>query len=675
MTAGNKGFPMRVRLFGGFDLVSPQGQAVRFSTRKATLVFAALVLAGKKGRTREALAEAFWPDRGGTQARNSLRQALVDIRRVFPSGNRSAILITSDNDNLVLTASNDDVDVWLFDQKTSANDTAALAFAADLYVGDLLGAEPASDGVEWFAPYRMGYRRAALELVERLSLAAPRGGLLEELACERLAERLLKTDPSAEEAHRALIRIYLNRGKANAALRQYLLCQEVLRRDLGVEPEQATRALLSRQIDGTPDQNLAAAYSPAPAVPTQASISVPRRRRDQPSIVVMPFDNLSGEDDGYFVDGVVEEITAALSRVRDFFVIARQSAFVYKGRFIDVREVGEELGVAYVVEGTVRRGGSRLRISVQLVDARSRNQLWSDRYEGDTSELFAFQDRIAAQVAGALHPAVRLAEIEAARSTLPADLDAYDLVMRAFPKLWGQNSESMKEAVAILRQAIVLDPNYGRAHALLAWCLALSAQYLWTDDIAGTIAAALDEVEKATGLIDNDPTALTACGSAASLAGDTEKGLTFIKAALSLDPNNAWAWNRFGWAGIYQNEPEDARARFERAMALSPLDPFAFNMSMGVGATLSLEGRWKEAAEIAKDVVTRHPNVTWAYRMLASWSALADDLATARWAARRFLELQPDFTIARHAALPVSRRLPHLQDVIAGLIRAGVPEK
>ncbi len=664
---------MRVRLFDGFDLVSPQGRAVRFATRKAALVFAALVLAGKKGRTREALAEAFWPDRGEAQARNSLRQALVDIRRVFPSGEGAAIHIAGDNECLVLTASDDDVDVWLFDHKASASDAAALAFAADLYVGDLLGAQPASEGVEWFAPYRMGYRRTALELVERLSLASPRGGSPEELSCERLAERLLKTDPSAEEAHRALIRIYLDRGKANAALRQYLLCQEVLRRDLGVEPEQATRALLSGQIDGTPDQSPVVAQSPAG--PAQASISVPRRRRDQPSIVVMPFDNLSGGDDSYFVDGVVEEITAALSRVRDFFVIARQSAFVFKGRFIDVREVGEELGVAYVVEGTVRRGGSRLRISVQLVDAQSRNQLWSDRYEGDTSELFAFQDRIAAQVAGAIHPAVRLAEIEAARSTPPADLGAYDLVMRAFPKLWGQNSESMNEAVAILRQAIDLDPDYGRAHALLAWCLALSAQYLWTNDTAGTMAVAMDEVGKATGLIENDPTALTACGSAASLAGDIEKGLTFIEAALSLDPNNAWAWNRFGWVGIYQNEPENARARFERAMALSPLDPFAFNMKMGVGATLSLEGRWKEAAEIATDVVTRHPNVTWAYRMLASWAAMADDLATARWAARRFLELQPDFTIARHAALPVSRRLPHLQHVIAGLIRAGIPEK
>ena len=153
---------MRVRLFGGFDLVSPQGQAVRFATRKAALVFAALVLAGKKGRVREALAEAFWPDRGEAQARNSLRQALVDIRRVFPSGEGAAIHIAGDNEYLVLTASDDDVDVWLFDHKASANDAAALAFAADLYVGDLLGAEPASEGVEWFAPY--DWATAALPL-------------------------------------------------------------------------------------------------------------------------------------------------------------------------------------------------------------------------------------------------------------------------------------------------------------------------------------------------------------------------------------------------------------------------------------------------------------------------------------------------------------------------------
>ena len=165
----------------------------------------------------------------------------------------------------------------------------------------------------------------------------------------------------------------------------------------------------------------------------------------------MPFDNLGDASDDYFADGVVEEITSALSRIRDFFVIARQSTFTFKGRFVDVREVGRELGVAYVVEGTVRRGGDRLRISVQLVDAVTRTQLWSDRYEGATTEIFEFQDRIAAQVAGALKPAIRHAEIEAARRKPPTSLKAYDLVMRAFPKLWGHNASAINEAIPILR--------------------------------------------------------------------------------------------------------------------------------------------------------------------------------------------------------------------------------
>ncbi len=163
---------------------------------------------------------------------------------------------------------------------------------------------------------------------------------------------------------------------------------------------------------------------------------------DRPSLVVMPFDNLSGADDAHFVDGVVEEITSALSRVRDFFIIARQSAFAYKGRFVDVREVGKKLAVISVVEGTVRRGQDRVRISVQLVDANSRAQLWSERYEGATTDIFEFQDRIAAQVAGAIHPAARKAEIDLAKRKPPNSLKAYEFVLRAYPNLWSQNQRS-----------------------------------------------------------------------------------------------------------------------------------------------------------------------------------------------------------------------------------------
>jgi TolB-like protein/class 3 adenylate cyclase len=404
-------------------------------------------------------------------------------------------------------------------------------------------------------------------------------------------------------------------------------------------------------------------------------LRVPARDRDQPSVAVMPFDNLSSAEDDYFVDGVVEEITSALSRIRDFFVIARQSTFTYKGRFVDVREVGAELGVSYVVEGTVRRGQDRLRISVQLIDAESRKQLWSERFEGASSEIFDFQDRIAAQVAGAIHPAVRHAEIALAKRKLPKSLKAYDLVMRAYPKLWGQNASAVGEAVATLQEAVAIDPEYGRAHALLAWCHALNVTYLWSPDPARELEDSLADVNRASGLIEDDPTALTACGAVVSLAGDQEKAAALIQSALILDPNNAWAWTRFGWVAIYSDQAESARVRFERAMELSPLDPFVFNMRIGFAASLALAGRLQEAVVIARDVVTKNPHVTWAYRQLAAWAGMNQDLTTARWAARRLLAAQPDFTISKYIAVPALRNVTRYREAIAeGLRAAGIPE-
>ncbi|MDK1492315.1 BTAD domain-containing putative transcriptional regulator [Sinorhizobium sp. 7-81] len=665
---------MRIRLLGDLTVVSPSDEPVKFTTRKTALVFAALVLSGGRGVRRASLADAFWPGRGLAQARNSLRQALVDIRRAFPAGNCAAIDIETDLETISLAAGSGEADIWVFDRLIERGGIGNLA-AAELYRGDLLAEISIPEELEqWFQPHVSSYRQKALQLVDRLSrdlepggdrAGGDTGGVQ---ACERLAERLLASEPAAEEAHRAMIRLYQRRGQANAAMRQYLLCREALQRELGVEPEAATRAL----IETAPGPET---QEKAPSVAAAKTHAAVPPEREQPSVVVMPFDNLSSEEDDYFVDGVVEEITAALSRVRDFFVIARQLAFTYKGRFIDVREVGAELGVSYVVEGTVRRGGDRLRISVQLVDAESRKQLWSDRYEGANADLFEFQDRIAAQVAGAIHPAVRHAEIESATRKPPANLRAYDLVMRAFPKLWGQNAVAIAEAMKTLEEALQLDPKYGRAHALLAWCHAVNITYLWSPDQAAELQATLDSVHRASGLVEDDPTALTACGAAASLAGDQQRASAFIESALALDPNNAWAWTRYGWVGVYQDEATEAQERFERAMRLSPLDPFVFNMRMGLGAAYALAGRFSEAAAIARDVVTRHTNVTWAYRQLAAWAAMNDDMKTAHWAAERFLAIQPDYTIAKYVALPSLRDVSRFRETMAaGMKKAGLPE-
>jgi len=655
---------VRISILGRLVLQDPSGGLVQLPTRKSALLLAALVLAGDRGVRREALAAAFWPDRSETQARGSLRHALAALRRAFPE--HAGVVVAGDLEVVTLSAVPDDVDVWMFERLAASAEARELAGAAALYSGDLLADIALPEPLDqWFAPHQHALRRKALQLVERLSLApaADLAAILPE--AEGLAHRLLATDSAAEEAHRALIRLNCREGRVTAARRQLALCAEALQRVLGAEPEPATTALLDTPSD------TASTAAPLIHVPPTA------RERNQPSVVVMPFDNLSGEADVYFADGVVEEITAALSRVREFFVIARQSAFTYKGRFVDVREVGRELGVQYVVEGTVRRGGDRLRISVQLVDAETRAQLWSDRYEGAATDVFAFQDRIAAQVAGAINPAVRAAEIEGVHRKPPGSLRAYDFVLQAYPKMWGRDAAGNRQAIAMLEKAIAAEPGYGRAHALLAWCHSQDVVYLWSADPEKSRCDARAAVDAAAPLIGDDPTALAAVGAAVSQClDDLDRAAAHIEAALALDPNNAWAWARYGWLAIYREEYDAAIERFERALSLSPLDPLTFNLRLGIGSAMAEKGEYETAVRILREVLNKNPHLTWPYRQLAWVAALAGDLPTARDAMARLRAAHPNVSIALMRVCHPSRNSPRKFDpMVTGWRMAGMPEK
>lgn len=657
---------MQLLILGRLDLISATGEPVPDVTRQTRLMLACLALAGAKGLTRSDLCALFWPDRSTAQARNSLRQGLAAIRKAL-SGDATTISLHSDPEIVRLLADPSSVDAFTFRRGLEQGDRNNGIAAAHAYRGELLAGVRTSDEVEQFlGAHQRSLNDQAQALAERLSKADGADGEALD-AAQGLADRLLQVNPAAEEAHRVLIRIHLLRGRTNAALRQFEHCKATLQRELQAEPEEETRRLV--ETVQSPVE------APEKVQPAERGRPTPGVTATPPSIAVMPFDNLGDAADEYFADGVVEEITSALSRIRDFLVIARQSTFTFKGRFVDVRTVGEELGVAYVVEGTARRGGDRLRISVQLVDSFTRAQLWSDRYEGATADVFEFQDRIAAQVAGALKPAIRHAEIEAARRKPPASLKAYDLVMQAFPKLWGQNAAAISEAISILREAIRIDPKYGRARALISWCHALNATYLWTAEPKGEMAAARQEVDAAMGLISDDPTALTAAGAATSFCGDQECASALIEQALALDPNNAWAWARWGWIGIYRANPSAALERFERATTLSPLDPFAFNTRMGIASALAYLGRPHEAVAIATDVTKKHPDVTWAHRLLAAWAAMAGDMATARTSVHKLLTANPNFTVRQYLAIPGFQNMPEYHTRLAqGLREAGVPE-
>jgi len=369
----------------------------------------------------------------------------------------------------------------------------------------------------------------------------------------------------------------------------------------------------------------------------------------RPSLVVLPFDNLSGEaDQSYFADAVVEEITATLSRVKDFFVIARNSSFAYKGRAgIDVRQVGKDLGVRYVVEGSVRRVGQKVRITAQLVETDTGSHIWSNKVDGAIADLFDLQDRMAAEVASAVQPSIRRAEVDRARKKRPDTLAAYDMVMRAFPHLWAHSPQDNAEAITMLERALELDPDYGLAAGLAAWAHGQAVVYNWSADFAEERRRAARLIEIAVSAVGDDPTALTALGSAMMMLGlDVPQAAALADRALALDPNHSWAWMRRGWGQIYLGNPEDALIAFERSMRLSPMDPFAFNVHLGMGLAHFAAGRPQDAVTLAKRALSERPGITWPYRDLTVYLAHHGDLAAATDALGRFTSTHPGASIA-----------------------------
>jgi len=653
-----------IRTLGRFELKTGDNVA-RNVTRRSALVLALMIVAGAQGLRRDQICELLWGRREQFQARASLRQALVELRHYASSPDRAGFEIVADSDTAKLSAPADAIDLWLFDHLVSLGTPAALEQAAHLYEGELLaGVDMPDEALEWLRPHRETCFRKALQLAEALSELAH---LTEDVAAcgAALANRLLVSDPAAEDAHRALIRIYQRQGKNSAAARQFKICTEALNQALGVAPERRTAALLTDHTDDRQEQPAPPLQRPPPSA--------------KPSVVVMPFEMLSagpGSDD-YVADGIVEEVTATLSRIRDFFVIARQSAFASREKFADVQQLGKDLGVKYVVQGTLRRAGDQLRVSVRLVEAESRALLWTERYDGSADDLFLLQDRIAEQVAGAMHPALLQAEIESAKRKPPGNLRAYELLLQSYPKLWRRAGKENAEAIDLLNQAIAIDPLYGRAHALLAWAHSQNVVYLWSLDAERERRLARQAVMAAERLIDDDPLAMTALGAALGQSlGEGERARSYVETALSLDPNSAWAWARLGWILVIDEQLERAKYCFERALRLSPVDPLAFNFKLGVATCWGHLERYELAIPIFQEILARYPEIAWAHRMLAAFAALAGDIDMAHRSLDALLKAQPKASIALMRIQHPGRNSPKLfARLVKGWRLAGLPEE
>jgi adenylate cyclase len=397
---------------------------------------------------------------------------------------------------------------------------------------------------------------------------------------------------------------------------------------------------------------------------------------DIPSIAVLPFDNLTGDPaQEYFADGIVEEIITALTRFGRLFVIARNSSFTYKGRAVDVKQVGRELGVRYVLEGSVRKAANRVRITGQLIDAATGKHLWADRFDGALKDIFDLQDQVASSVVGAIAPKLEQAEIERAAHKPTQILDAYDLYLRGLASIHQATKDANSEALRLFHEAIKLDPEFASAYGMAAWCYAWRRLNGWVVDHEVETVEAARLARRAVELGKDDAVALAMGGyTLASIAGEVEDGAAFTDRALVLNPNLPMAWLLSGWVKVYLGEPEVAIERMTRAMRLSPRDPFSFVAYTRIGFANVFLGRYDEASSWAEKGLREQPNWAAAARGVAVAHALAGRTEQAQKAITRLRQLDPAFRVSDIKRLVTLRRPEDLARYEEGLRLAGLPE-
>ena len=409
------------------------------------------------------------------------------------------------------------------------------------------------------------------------------------------------------------------------------------------------------------------AESAPPAKSTAAEPSTPNR----PSIAVLPFANMSGDpEQEYFADGISEDIITGLSKLHWFFVIARNSSFTYKSKAVDVKRVARELGVRYVLEGSVRKGGNRVRITAQLIDAATNNHIWADRYDGDLTDVFALQDEITKKVVSAIEP--RLLEAEGIRSQnrSPEDIGAWDMVIQANSLFWRLTKSEGEAAVAMLKRAVERYPGYAPAHSMLAFALLLSRQAGWIamePEVKQPAALAARAAE----LDDSDPWAHLALGYVALTRRRTDEAIEEIQRALDLNPNFAAAHGYLGFALALDGRSDQAIDHIEQAIRMSPHDAQNAIFNVGLAGAHYLAGRYTEAVSFGRKAMQQRFGLTNGHRIYIASLAQAGQIDEARAALARLQELQPENSIAW-----IERNIPYTPGPMAkfleGMRKAGL---
>jgi TolB-like protein/Tfp pilus assembly protein PilF len=635
----------RLRLSGGPDIDLP--------SHKDRALLAILAAQPGMPQSRDKLAGLLWSDRGDSQARDSLKHALMHIRQSLVSLVPEPIV--ADRQSITLVPAAFSIDVSRFEELLRDGTPEALEAAAAIYAGDLLDGIAIRNGPfeDWLLAERQRLRRLAEEALTKLLSPT-----LPARTREQAAVRLLALDPLRDAPCRALMQIHADRGETAQALKLYEALRERLHAELGVKPEGETAKLyetIRRQSD---------APLPLPSQPLSAG---------RPSIAVLPFENLGGDpEQRYFSDGITEDIITELSRNHGLLVIARNSSFQYRDQASDVKRIGRELGAHYVVEGSIRRMGPRIRIAVQLVDVAGGAHLWAERFDRDLEALFDIQDEVVRAIVATISGEVEAAGIEKVRRKRTDSLAAYDCFLRGLEHFNRAGSEDTVPARDFFARAAEIDPSFARAHALLAWALVESFWGKLYSDREGAIenlGMALQAAQRAVTLDSNDSLCHFSLGFVHYARKSLDLAAHHFDLATRLNPNDASGISGRAMLEVFAGTAEEALRSVAQARALNPRQP-NYYYDLG-GIALYQLRRYEEAIRAFECATARQPYI---HRYLAAAYAQAGRPAEARASADRSLALQPQFSLRVWSEWEPYARPADLEHMREGMRKAGLPE-
>ena len=718
---------LHLTLLGGFEARGAAGQ-IDIPARKGRALLAYLALRPGKPVPRNKLASLLWSDRGDKQAHGSLRQTLTALRKALGTVKPSPLLI--DRTSVALTETLVDVDAVSFAELSVSEEPADTESAAALYRGDLLEGLAIRDPVfqAWLDEERRRLREEMCRVLERLLEHNSAVGELDRAV--EAARLLLNMDGLHERVHRALMRLYALQGHREAALQQYQHCRELLDRELGVEPEPETIALADTIGRGTAasggtvprsptesalKQDTAASVEATPAVeadtsgpkPSSAEAGRPWRWKmmvavmllaaggaalvslrlwapaletasvermalplpDEPSLAVLPFANLSSDPaQQHFIDGITSDLITDLSRHRNLFVIAANSSFSYKGKSAKVHQVAEDLGVRYVLNGSVQRSGKQIRINAQLVDALTGHHIWTQRYEREAGDLFAIQGDIVIAITQAL--AIQNVEGAIERSLLKRtdSLEAYDYYWRSIQAWRGWTKEANFEARQLLEEAIALDPNFALAYGQLGWIHLNDWIYEWSDDPDRSRDLAIEFAQKSSAM---DPDSYDSHWTLARVyffMKDFDRGLAEFERATALNPNDPYLLAHMASFLAFVGRSKEAVQKLQKAVRIDPRHPQWFDWILARALYMSEEN--EEALAVLKKVSNPTPAVR---RLLAAVLVRLGRPAEARAEVEASMKSDPEFKISKVSKMPFKYQ-SDLDRFVEDLRRAGVPE-